>query len=52
MNLGDAALVAVAIFAHAWVHRISGPPQVVNACGWVVAVAFTVLICSRWVHCG
>jgi hypothetical protein len=44
-------LLAIAVFAHAWVHRITGPAQVLNVCGWVVAVLFTVLVCSRFVHC-
>lgn len=46
------ALIAAAILGHAWVHRISGPPQVVNAVGWVYAALVTLMIASQWVHCG
>lgn len=38
-----ALLIAVAIFAHAWVSRLQGPPAVVNVVAWVV-VTVTVLV--------
>ena len=40
MNIehSGALLIALAIVGHAWVTRIQGPPQVVNAAGWVVSL--------------
>jgi membrane associated rhomboid family serine protease len=52
MEPASLTLVAVAIFGHAWVSRISAPAPVVNACGWVVAVLATLALASPWVHCG
>ena len=51
-NFGDAVVIGAAIFAHAWVQRIVAPPEVVNVSGWVVAILFMILLCSRFVHCG
>lgn len=31
-------VVALAIVCHAWIGRIQGPPQLVNAVAWIVAV--------------
>lgn len=41
----DSALIALAIFAHAWVGRLA-PAPVANIVGWVVVV-ITVLLLAR-----
>lgn len=44
-------MIALAIFAHAWVQRVS-PQPIANIVGWVVIAITAIVICSRFLHCG
>jgi uncharacterized membrane protein len=44
-------LVALAIFAHAWVSRIA-PQSIANVVGWVVVGVTSIIFMTRVVHCG
>jgi hypothetical protein len=44
--------LALAIFAHAWVHRITAPAPIINVVGWVVAGVTLIVLLTQVVHCG
>jgi hypothetical protein len=46
-----AALIAAAIFAHAWSGRIQGPPAVLSAMGWVIHGLTLLALLNVWVRC-
>lgn len=45
-----AAIVALAIFAHAWSGRIIAPPAVLSVIGWIVNVLAMIALLSMWVR--
>jgi len=45
-----AALLALAVFAHAWAGRLQGPPAVLSAIGWVIHVLTVVALLVVWVR--
>lgn len=45
-----AAIVALAIFAHAWVSRLQAPPPVLSAIGWVIVVLAFIALVAVWVR--
>jgi hypothetical protein len=45
-------MVAIAIFAHAWVARVQAKPPVVNAVGWIVVTITALIFGSHFLHCG
>lgn len=36
--------IALAIMAHAWISKLSGPPAVVNAVAWVMVILITLVV--------
>jgi hypothetical protein len=42
--------IALAILGYAGFTRVTAPPQVINAVGWVVFVLALVLIATNFVH--
>jgi len=38
MHIESGVALALAVIAHAWIGRISGPPQVVNVVAWVMVI--------------
>lgn len=44
-------LVALAIFAHAWIAKLT-PQPFANAVGWVVAAVTLIVFGAHFVHCG
>ena len=43
-------MVALAIFAHAWVSKV-GPSKVTNIVGWVVVGVTSLVFGSHFIHC-
>ncbi len=44
-------LVALAIFAHAWVQRVT-PQSMANIVGWVIIGITSIIFVANTVHCG
>jgi uncharacterized membrane protein len=44
-------MVALSIFAHAWISRLS-PQPAVNFIGWIVVVLTTIVFGANFIHCG
>jgi hypothetical protein len=40
----QAMLIFAGLVAHAWISKVQGPPQVVNAIAWAVGAILTVLV--------
>lgn len=49
-TLNGAALVALAIVAHAWVARIQGPPLLLSVIGWIINALVIVALLLVWVR--
>jgi hypothetical protein len=49
-NQMGVAVVALAIFAHAWASKIQGKPRIVSAIGWVINVLTLVVLIGCWVQ--
>jgi hypothetical protein len=45
-----AALIALAIFAHAWVGKLKAPPPVLSAIGWVITILTVIALLVVWVR--
>lgn len=48
---GGYLLIALAVFAHAWVSKLT-PTAVANAVGWFVAILTLIVLCMQLIHCG
>lgn len=44
-------MVALAIYAHAWIARLQ-PDKTANVIGWVVAVVTLIVFGAAFLHCG
>lgn len=49
-NQVGVAVVALAIFAHAWCGRMQGPPVVLSIVGWVINVLTLIILIGCWVQ--
>lgn len=44
MTIEAGAVLALAVLAHAWITRVQGPPAIVNAVAWAMAVLLTLVL--------
>lgn len=44
------AVVALAIFAHAWNGRMQGNPAVLSVIGWAINALTLLILIGCWVH--
>lgn len=49
-EVSGSALVALAIFTHAWTARITAPPHVLSVIGWVMNLLTLLAIASIWIR--
>jgi len=45
-----AALIALAILAHAWAGRLQGPPAALGVIGWVINILTIIALLAVWVR--
>ena len=50
-EVAGSAIIAAAIFAHAWQGRIQGDPRILSAIGWVVNALVVLAIGALFVDC-
>lgn len=44
MHIESGVVLALAVIGHAWITRVQGPPQVVNAVAWLFALLITLVL--------
>jgi hypothetical protein len=44
-------MIAIAIYAHAWIAKVT-PQPVANVVGWVVVIVTAIVFGSHFLHCG
>ena len=51
VEVAGPAIIALAIFAHAWQGRIQGDPRILSAIGWIVQVVAALAIGALFIDC-
>jgi hypothetical protein len=49
-TVAGAAIVALAIFAHAWHGRITGNPVLLSVLGWVINILTALALLACWLR--
>jgi len=50
-EVAGSAIIALAIFTHAWTSRIQGDPRVLSVVGWAMNVLTVLAIGSLFIDC-